>query len=312
MKKKERIQKLKTSSPSFVKGAFHTKLTVVLCLLLILAVQAVMFYLSCEISEIALVHMGIQVLTVLFMLSGKLIFPLGYLLAMLASLGIGIWLYLPHESLFYLVQCVFFALNVLLMMTLLLNKNAKAYRKALKQLKTEEVKVSEPDFVNEEEKEEVIENAEEIKQDQPESEVLKAGIEIMCPEQTDFSYGSFSRFLVQHYPFVYLHPKFGIHSEKVQMCISAEGFDQQSDELYSGEFLMIKQQNEDGMNLILEYENEMGRLCALICADWLMTQKATLMKDGINVSAGLMRQLTEAFVLAQDAEKQPFEGFQKL
>ena len=56
----------------------------------------------------------------------------------------------------------------------------------------------------------------------------------------------------------------------------------------------------------------MGHLCALICADWLVMQKATLMKDGVNVSADLMKQLTEAFVFAKDAEKSPFEGFNKL
>ncbi len=309
MKKKERIKELMKTSPSFVKGAFNTKLSVVLCLVLIFALQGALLWLSQEISEMALVHMGIQVVTVLLMLSGKLIFPLGYLCAMLASLGLGIWLYLPSKSLFYLVQCIFFALNILLMMNLLLNKNAREYRRALKQLKTEDIKTAEPVKMTEEVQEETEDLAETVLQEQPEE---KTGIEIICPVHTDFSYGSFSRFLVQHYPFVYLHPQFDIHSEKAQMCILAEGFDQHSEELYSGEFLMIKQQNENGIELVLEYENEMGRLCALICADWLMMQKATLMKDGINVSADLMKQLTEAFVLAQDAEKHPFEGFQKL
>ena len=61
----------------------------------------------------------------------------------------------------------------------------------------------------------------------------------------------------------------------------------------------------------IEYTNEMSRLCALICADWLVMQKATLLEDGINASQQLMKQLTEAFVLAKDAEKTPFEGFKR-
>lgn len=308
MDKKEKIRQLKKNNGSFVKGAFVTKMVCFLGLCFVVANQAALFVLSDGILEEAIFHMVIQGIGIVLILTGKAVFPLMIAAAMLTSLIYGGWLYFQSQSIFYLVQCIYFLLNFVLMMVVLLNKNTKCYRNELKNLKkavpesTEEIKT-----VPENPKEEVKDTAQKVIED---SKSEKRIVEMDCPIHLEFSYGSFSRFLMLHYPFVYLHPKFDMNSSVVQMCISAEGFDQQSNEMYSAEFTLIKQETLQKMNLRFEAEDEMGYLCALICADWLVSQKGTLIENGINVSADLMKKLTEAFVLAQDSKKQSFEGFQ--
>ena len=315
MKKKDMLKKLKRTDSSFQKGRIWTKLIVILALLMIAGIQTLMFLLTETLLEEALNHLGIQVLCVLLILSGKGLFVWLYALAMASSLPLAYLAYQNTVSEFYLIQIIFFGVSLLLMMTLIISKNARYYRRRLRNLKKE--------LMAEEEKEMLSEPAEEIQQEeiieviiepevQPEPETPKEFVELSGPLTLDLSYGHFSRFLVQYYPFVYLHPKFDPEAQStVQMCISAEGFDKESEELYSGSFFFNIEKKEDA-SIRLEYEDEMGHLCALICADWLVMQKATFMKDGVNISAELMKQLTEAFVLAKDAQKAPFEGFNKI
>jgi len=307
MDKKEKIRQLKKNNGSFVKGAFVTKMVCFLGLCFVVANQSALFVLSEGVLEESILHMVIQGIVIVLILTGKAFFPLMFAAAMLTSLIYGGWLYFQSQSIFYLVQCIYFLLNFVLMMVVLLNKNTKCYRNELKNLEKDVPESTEEiETVQEKAEGEQIDFIEE--QHEPKSE--KRVVEMDCPIHLELSYGSFSRFLMLHYPFVYLHPKFDMNSSVVQMCISAEGFDQQSNEMYSAEFTLIKQETLQKMNLRFEAEDEMGYLCALICADWLVSQKGTLIENGINVSADLMKKLTEAFVLAQDSKKQSFEGFQ--
>ena len=313
MKRKDKIRKLKKTDSSFRKGRIWTKLIVVLALLLIGAMQAYMFMKTGTLLQEALIHLGLQSLCVLLILSGKRIFIWLYALAMIASLPMAYLLYEKTPSEFYLIQLIFFGSSLFLMLILMFNKSARHYRRKLRNLKHlfEEEPVEEK--VEEvQEEPEIIEEPVVVEEAVSEPEPQKEFIELSGPETLNLTYGHFSRFLVQYYPFVYLHPKFNPETNPiVQMCISAEGFDKESEELYSGVFYFNVEKTEN-TSIHLEYEDEMGHLCALICADWLVMQKATLMKDGINISADLMKQLTEAFVFAKDAEKTPFEGFNKL
>ena len=316
MKRRDKIKKLKKTDSSFQKGRIWTKLIVVLALLLIGAMQAYIFTRTGTLLQEALIHLGLQSLCVLLILSGKRLFIWMYALAMIASLPITYLIYEKTPSEFYLAQMIFFGVSLFLMLILMFNKSARHYRRKLRNLKKlfEEEPVEEKPEEKAEEIQEEEEIIEEIIIEEPPvtAETPKEFIELTGPETLNLTYGHFSRFLVQYYPFVYLHPKFDPETNSaVQMCISAEGFDKQSEELYSGVFNFKVHKNEI-TSIQLEYEDEMGHLCALICADWLVMQKATLMKDGINVSADLMKQLTEAFVFAKDAEKCPFEGFNKL
>ena len=313
MKRKDKIRKLKKTDSSFRKGRIWTKLIVVLALLLIGAMQAYMFMKTGTLLQEALIHLGLLSLCVLLILSGKRIFIWLYALAMIASLPMAYLLYEKTPSEFYLIQLIFFGSSLFLMLILMFNKSARHYRRKLRNLKHlfEEEPVEEK--VEEvQEEPEIIEEPVVVEEAVSEPEPQKEFIELSGPETLNLTYGHFSRFLVQYYPFVYLHPKFNPDTNPiVQMCISAEGFDKESEELYSGVFYFNVEKTEN-TSIHLEYEDEMGHLCALICADWLVMQKATLMKDGINISADLMKQLTEAFVFAKDAEKTPFEGFNKL
>ena len=313
MKRKDKIRKLKKTDSSFRKGRIWTKLIVVLALLLIGAMQAYMFMKTGTLLQEALIHLGLQSLCVLLILSGKRIFIWLYALAMIASLPMAYLLYEKTPSEFYLIQLIFFGSSLFLMLILMFNKSARHYRRKLRNLKHlfEEEPVEEK--VEEvQEEPEIIEEPVVVEEAVSEPEPQKEFIELSGPETLNLTYGHFSRFLVQYYPFVYLHPKFNPDTNPtVQMCISAEGFDKESEELYSGVFYFNEEKTEN-TSIHLEYEDEMGHLCALICADWLVMQKATLMKDGINISVDLMKQLTEAFVYAKDAEKTPFEGFNKL
>ncbi len=313
MKRKDKIKRLKKTDSSFRKGRIWTKLIVVLALLLIGAMQAYMFMKTGTLLQEALIHLGLQSLCVLLILSGKRLFIWLYALAMTASLPMTYLLYEKTPSEFYLVQMIFFGSSLFLMLILMFSKSARHYRRKLRELKhlfeeeTVEEKVEEVQKEPETAEEPVV-----AESAAAESEPQKEFIELSGPETLNLTYGHFSRFLVQYYPFVYLHPKFNPEiNSTVQMCLSAEGFDKENDELYSGIFYFNVEKTETA-SIHLEYEDEMGHLCALICADWLVMQKATLMKDGINISADLMKQLTEAFVLAKDAEKRPFEGFNKL
>ncbi len=307
MNKKEKIRHLKKNNRSFAKGAFVIKLAAVLGLCFIAANQGALYVLSGTIYQEAVLHLAVQSVTVLLVATGKVVFPLIYAMAMLASLGIGLWLYVESQSMFYLVQCLFFFTSFLLMMFVLINKHAKCYRKELKNLKkplsesSQEILEKQPEVPNDS-----------IQEPAVETQPVKKTVEMDCPIHLDLSYGSFSRFLILHYPFVYLHPKFDVNKGIVQMCISAEGFDQQGNDMYSGKFVIVKEETEQKLRLKFEAEDELSYLCALICADWLISQKGTLVENGINVSADLMKKLTEAFVQAQDAKKHPFEGFQNL
>ena len=313
MKRKDKIKKLMKTDSSFRKGRIWTKLIVVLALLLIGAMQAYMFMKTGTLLQEALIHLGLQSLCVLLILSGKRLFIWLYTLAMIASLPLTYLLYEKTPSEFYLVQMIFFGASLFLMLILVFSKYARHYRRKLRNLKHlfEEEPVEET--VEEvQEEPEIVEEPVVAETPVAESEPQKEFIELSGPETLNLTYGHFSRFLVQYYPFVYLHPKFNPETNPtVQMCISAEGFDKESDELYSGIFYFNVEKTETA-SIHLEYEDEMGHLCALICADWLVMQKATFMKDGVNISAELMKQLTEAFVLAKDAQKAPFEGFNKI
>ena len=330
MNRKERrnqIKTLKKTNSAFSKGAVWTKLAVALCLLMIAAIQGYMYWTTKEIMESAMIHLVVQSLTVLLILRGGKLMPWVYGGAMLVSLGLACWLNLQNESVFYQAQMVFFLSSFLVMLFLICNASARVYRNELASLKKKKAEpviesVVEEHEENEVQDQQICENQEFIEEDsQKQSHAHSEGavkvvqndmLQVSCPPSVQLNYGSFSRFLVQHYPFVYLHPKFDLESSPwVQMCISAEGFDKLSDDLYSGEFMVHQSINEHERMLWIEYTDEMSHLCALICADWLVMQKGTLLQDGINVSQQLMKQLTESFVLAKDAEKKPFEGFKK-
>lgn len=313
MKRKEKIKKLSKTDSSFQKGRVWTKLIVVCALILIAGIQVFIFINTGTFLKEAMMHLGLQSLCVLLMLSGRRMFVWMYTLAMMVSIVLSALAYQSTGSDFYLAQLVFFGVSLFLMLILMFNKSARHYRKTLRNLK--KMNFDEPVSEKkepEEAPEPIVEIPEEYEEVDPEPVMQKQYIELSGPLSLDLSYGHFSRFLVQYYPFVYLHPKFNpANRSAVQMCISAEGFDKESDELYSGVF-DFQFSKDENMSIILEYEDEMGHLCALICADWLIMQKATLLKDGINISTELMKQLTEAFVYAKDAEKIPFEGFNKL
>ena len=309
--KKEKIKQLKKTNSAFSKGCTLTKLTVVLCLLLLLLMQGYIVWFTGGIYENALIHLGLQAAAVLLILSGKAFFVLVYGAAMLGSLVMACVWNLEAFSEFYVVQMAYFFVSFILMMFLYLLPSTRTYRKELKNVRTGKVEEA-PVLMQEEaesEPEIVIEpEVSETKEVSGSKEYLT----LVCEEKTDFSYGSFSRFLVQHYPFVYLHPKFDVEAAPfVQLCISADGFDQDNEELYSGTFLFHYELVENEKKVQLEYTDEMSRLCALICADWLVMSKAKLIKDEQDISADLMKLLTESFVLARDAEKVPFEGFKR-
>lgn len=306
MNKKERIRQLKKNNEQFAKGSLWIKGTAVLSLCCIIGVHVSLFLLSGTVYEASIVNMAVQIVMALLILSGNAVFPLLYGAAMLVSFGAGMWLYLQSQSVFYLVQCVFFFLSFLMMACILLNQNVKVYRNELKKRKEDE-SLSE---ITEKENEEMpVIQQETVEENVPAFQHI---VEVDCPLHTDTSYGSFSRFLMLHYPFVYLHPQFSLNYHRIQMCISAEGFEQQGSDMYSGTFTLSQLTSEQVLHLKFEAEDEMSYLCALICADWLVSQKGTLVENGINISADLMKKLTEAFVLARDSQKQPFEGFQHL
>lgn len=312
--RKEKIKSLKKTNPAFSKGTVWTKLSVVMCLLLLAGIQGYMYWYLGYVSEIAAVHFVLQSLAILILLRGGTWMIWIYGLCMASSFGLAYWMNMEKASVFYQVQMGYFLLSFVMMLFLLVNKSARTYRSELK--KVRKMKLSDP--VETEPVQEIIEPEEVIEeQDAPAEEKTEAIVQnemlqVSCPPSVQLTYGSFSRFLVQHYPFVYLHPQFDInHSPYVQMCILAEGFDKNSEDQYSGEFFVHQEVHENERMVWIEYTNEMSRLCALICADWLVMQKATLLEDGINVSQQLMKQLTEAFVLAKDAEKTPFEGFKR-
>ena len=108
MKRKDKIKKLMKTDSSFRKGRIWTKLIVVLALLLIGAMQAYMFMKTGTLLQEALIHLGLQSLCVLLMLTGKRLFIWLYASAMIASLPLTYLLYEKTPSEFYLVQMIFF------------------------------------------------------------------------------------------------------------------------------------------------------------------------------------------------------------
>ena len=135
MKRKDKIRKLKKTDSSFRKGRIWTKLIVVLALLLIGAMQAYMFMKTGTLLQEALIHLGLQSLCVLLILSGKRIFIWLYALAMIASLPMAYLLYEKTPSEFYLIQLIFFGSSLFLMLILMFNKSARHYRRKLRNLK---------------------------------------------------------------------------------------------------------------------------------------------------------------------------------
>ena len=359
MNKKEKIKELKKNNRAFSKGSFWTKLSVFLCLLCIALNQGYLFIETGEFSLFAIIHLVLQSAASLLILTGGVWIVVMYFIAMLSSSAIALWLYLGNHSMFYLVQCVFFAVSFFLMFLLLVLPSVRTYRKELKKLrkninessqevhepekleeKTEvsfepveekpEEKVEDPVKAEVEKTEEKMEESVEVVAEKPvekveepvkpaaEEPVEKTELEeddgsmlqVLCPSSAEFTYGSFSRFLMQHYPFVYLHPKFAPEQSKfVQMCISSEGFEQSDEALYDAQFRIYIQPVKNAKLITMKFDNAMGYLSALICVDWLIAQKSIFIQDNKNVSAYLMKHLTYAFNLAKESEKSPFKGF---